>query len=174
VNAGGGAATVYWNAGNSAGTDAIGIGTTIAVNTWYDLVVTRKGTLSSFYINGKLGGTDSSQTGTANSTTSTRTLSLGGNPSGGGTKEPTTYDYFALWDRALSAAEVAQFNFDPFAIYRPRSRWWEVPAAAGAFTNRPGPRMGPAIPFGLAIGGAKLLERNPIIRRRELFRWVKK
>jgi hypothetical protein len=76
-----------------------------------------------------------------------------------------------IYSRVLSAAEVAQLNFDSFAIYRPPSRWWEVPAAAGAFTNRPGPRMGPAIPFGLAIGGAKLLERNPIMRRRELFRW---
>jgi hypothetical protein len=80
-------------------------------------------------------------------------------------------DGLLIYNRALSASEIAQLYFDSFAMYRPRSRWWEVPAAAGAFTNRPGPRMGPAIPFGLAIGGAKLLERNPIMRRRELFRW---
>jgi hypothetical protein len=134
LNAGGGAAFVYWNAGGGTGTDGIGIGTTILVNTWYDIVVTRKGTLSSFYINGKLGGTDSTQTGTATSTTSTRTLSLGGNPSGGGTKEPTTYDYFRLWNRAHSAAEVAQFSSDPFALYRRSDSRVGVVAAPGTPT----------------------------------------
>jgi hypothetical protein len=175
LNAAGGAGTVFWGAGGNAvggGQDNISVGTTITVNTWYDLAVTRKGALSSFYIGGKLGVTDSNETNTNNATSTTRVLSLGGNPSGGGTKEPTHYDYFAAWNRALTANEIAQFTQDPFAVVRPHSRWWEVPAAAGAFTNRPGPSASPALPFGLAIAGAKLLERNPTMRRRELFRWV--
>jgi hypothetical protein len=163
LNAGGGAASVYWALGATVGSDAVGIGTTIVTGTRFHLVATRKGSLSSFYVNGALGGTNSAQTATGSSSAG---LSLGLNPSGGGAKFNGTYDHFALWNRALSAGEVAQLFFDPFVIYRPRSRWWEVPAAAGAFTNRPGPRTGPAIPFGLAIGGAKLLELNPIISRR--------
>lgn len=59
---------------------------------------------------------------------------------------------------------------------RPAGSGWDIGSweFVSAFINRPGPRMGPTIPLGLAIGGAKLLERNPIIRRRELFLWVKK
>jgi hypothetical protein len=131
LNAGGGASTVFWSTGGN--TDSISIGQTIAVNTWYDFVVTRKGALSSFYINGKLGGTTSAETGNSSSTTTTRTLSLGGNPSSGGTKEPITYDYFALWNRAITPGEVAQLYFDSFSIYRPKRRVpWFTQAGTGA------------------------------------------
>jgi hypothetical protein len=134
VNAGGGAGHVYWAAGGSVGSDGIPIGQSIAVNTWYDLTVTRKGSLSSFYINGSLSGTNSAQTSTSawSGAGWNKSISVGGNPSAGGTREPTNYDYFYLWNRALSAAEVAQLCFDPFATHRPRSRWWEVPTTAAA------------------------------------------
>lgn len=82
-----------------------------------------------------------------------------------------------IWNRVLSASEVAQDYLDPFAIYRPVSHWGEIPAAAGAFTNRPGPRVGPALPFGLAISSAyrisELLKCNPVVQRRKLVRWWK-
>lgn len=41
-----------------------------------------------------------------------------------------------IYGRGLSAAEIAQLHYDPFAIYRPRSRLWEVPTtAATPFTD---------------------------------------
>jgi hypothetical protein len=137
----------FFNAGNGAaswflatgGNNADSIGSiTIAINNWYRFVWTRVGSTHTVYINGKVSGQKYV----------------------GYVAECSTYN------RAWSAIEAEQDNLDPFAIYRPRSRWWEVPAAAGTFTNRPGPRMGPALPFGLAIGAAKVLERNPTMSRR--------
>jgi hypothetical protein len=120
------------------------------------------GTTHTVYINGKISGTSTIAAGTP----AAAVVQIGLNPSGGGQKYTGYVAECSTYNRAWSAIEVEQDNLDPFAIYRPRSRWWEVPAAAGTFTNRPGPRMGPAIPFGLAIAGAKALERNPTISRR--------
>jgi hypothetical protein len=159
-NAGGGAPTWFLaTGGNNA--DSIG-SITIAINNWYRFVWTRVGTTHTVYINGKISGTSTIAAGTP----AAAVVQIGLNPSGGGQKYTGYVAECSTYNRAWSAIEVEQDNLDPFAIYRPRSRWWEVPAAAGTFTNRPGPRMGPAIPFGLAIAGAKALERNPTISRR--------
>lgn len=174
LNAGGGAGAVFWQVGNgTGGSDGILIGQTITTGKQWNITVSRKGAASSFYVNGRFGITSSAQTGTS---ALGGNLSLGLNPTAGGAKFNGKYDYFHLWNRALSAAEVAQLAYDPFIFYRSESRWWEASPTGGVtFTNRPGPRVGPALPFGLAIGGAygaaKALERNSIVRRRTLLRW---
>jgi hypothetical protein len=174
LNAGGGAGAIFWQVGNgTGGSDGVLIGQTITAGKQWNITVPRKGGVASFYVNGRFGVTNSAQTGTS---TFAGNLSLGLNPTTGGAKFNGKYDYFYLWNRALSSDEVKQLAYDPFIFYRPESRWWEASPTGGVtFTNRPGPRVGPALPFGLVIGGAygaaKALERNSTVRRRALLRW---
>jgi hypothetical protein len=119
-NAGGVAATWYLSYGAKADT----VGTiTIAVNNWYRFVWTHKGSNNTVYINGVVSGTSS---GGAAIIPGPSVVQIGLNPSSGGQKFTGYVADCRTYNRALSASEVALDYFDPFAIYRPRSRWGEL------------------------------------------------
>lgn len=131
LNASGVGNLLYFNAGSGAGVDNITLGTSITVGSWWNLTVTRRGSVSSFYLNGGLGPTDSTQTGTASSGGS---WSLGLNPTGGGAKYNGKYGSFHLWNRALTPDEIVQLYSDTFSLYRQRRRAPRVGAAASGDT----------------------------------------
>jgi hypothetical protein len=91
------------------------------------------------------------------------TIGRGGVAGAGGAAFDGSMGNFAVWNRALSANEIAQLAFDSFAIYRPRSRWWEVPVGAAPAAKKPStlPMMGAGLLYGA-------LRRNAVIRRRSL------
>jgi hypothetical protein len=92
---------------------------------WHHLVFTCDGTNIRIYEDTVLRGT-----GTNVRSLSSSTVYIGGY--NGSPFYTGAIAGMQIYSRALSAADIALDYFDPFAIYRPRSRWWEVLVSSGA------------------------------------------
>jgi hypothetical protein len=96
---------------NVGGTTSGGFTTNFVLNTVNDLVATRTGTTLTVYASGASVGTATNagtipQPGNA--------MQFGSNPSGGGGAADSKYVLAQIWNRGLTAYEVAQLYLDPF------------------------------------------------------------
>lgn len=91
------------------GTADIMNGGVIAVDTWYHVVLTRTGTAWVMYLNGA-----QKTTGTGSTSTSTNALQIGNRPSGGSGPLNGTVSHVSIYNRALSAQEVAMLYAFPY------------------------------------------------------------
>lgn len=125
----------------------------------YDLTATCDGSTLKLYENGALLGSIAVANGGYTSYATPVYFGVGrmgtGGPIGGTTINGTIL-CCECWTRALSIAEVELLAFDPSALYRNKSRWWNFGDAAC-------PSMLP-----LLAAGAIALERNPAMTRRKL------
>lgn len=93
-----------------------------------------------YYRNGKQTGTEGGDTNTTWNASGHR-LSLGGNPSGGGSNYDGCYHLVEIWMRALQVPEIEELWQDPYVnVDQGKLRMWSIPtgavvANAGAFTG---------------------------------------
>jgi hypothetical protein len=99
-----------------------------------DLVITRSGSLVTFYVNGVASGTASGSTGT---TYSSGSLSLGGGDGAGDLGSNADFISMQTWTRALSATEVLSLYLDPYQFLSVSETWDPLPA----------PVLGPATKY---------------------------
>jgi hypothetical protein len=93
-----------WGDASTATTRTISGGPTLTANTWYHLAVTRGGTTLQFYVNGvQYGASGAAATPTTNSSNVRLGNETSVNPSLGN----PTLAYVAMWNSALSAAQIA-------------------------------------------------------------------
>jgi hypothetical protein len=105
---------------------------TLTTGNWYHLVLTYSATAGLVgYVNGVVDGTAAAN-GALN--TSTVTCHIGNDPGTVSREFDGFIDNVLIYNRALSAAEVAQLYFDPFAIYRRPGYRVGVAAGGTAFS----------------------------------------
>lgn len=94
-----------------------------------------------YYRNGKLTSSESGDTNTTWSTSGGHRLSLGGNPSSGGSLYDGCYHLVEIWMRALQVPEIEELYQDPYVnVDKGKLRLWSVPltgvvANAGTFSS---------------------------------------
>jgi hypothetical protein len=93
-----------WGDASTATTRTIVSGPTLAINTWYHLAVTRSGTTITFYVNG-VSYTASGVAATP--TTNSSNLRVGNRTSVTPNNANATMAYAAMWNSALSGAQIA-------------------------------------------------------------------
>lgn len=97
-------------------------------NSW---AIVRDGSAWTVYKNGVVWGT-ASLASAFNWTSGNFPAYIGGDSAGAGNNLSGDVDYVAVLERAMTAAEVASFQADPFASFYAPSRLLVFPAAAGA------------------------------------------
>jgi large repetitive protein len=105
-------------------------GISVAIGEWNFIVATFDGATVYLYKNAALatsmaGGALATDAGPA---------AFGADPSGGQYLDGKIGGAL-IYNRALSAAEVAQLYQDPFRLYRPRSEWWRNAVSAPAASS---------------------------------------
>lgn len=102
---------------------SVSVATGMSAPGLYDFVMTRAAGVTSAYVNGKFISTfgSSATTGVAGSV-----LSLGGNPSGGGSFANVSYISAQTWLRAISADEISNLYINPYHFVTPSEG--EMPA----------------------------------------------
>lgn len=103
----------YIGIGGVNNSDSVALG--LSVNSLRDVVITRLGSVVSFYVDGVFKGTATlPYSGT---TGSTNPLVLARNSSGGGVNSNVVFTSFSAWNRALRANEVAALYENPWQLF---------------------------------------------------------
>jgi hypothetical protein len=121
----------YDGASFASASSSLDLSSSANLNRWILVTGVYDGSNYSIYLNGKLDATVAAGHAPSSNTKNFNVGYLDVNGSNGRFFQGSIQNV-RIWDRALSAAEIAQDYFDPFAIYRKRSRWWEVLVSGGA------------------------------------------
>ncbi len=112
-----------------AGVISLGVTKTGLVGNWIQLAAVRSGSNAYLYANAILIGTDTSA---AANISNPHNLCIGGSETGTTNPFIGEIDNVRIWNRALSASEIAQLYREPFAMFYDTDIWWLYsPPAAG-------------------------------------------